>query len=206
MAFNDIYRLRIYQRMHAQTVINVLHFKEDLPVTGTGAAALALDFRDSMGVALRGRACTELFFDYIEVQRIIPWGDTPMTAVFTPATAGTVAGTGPTGAIAEVFTLFTGQIGRRKRGRIYLSGLGQSRMIAGSTTVGQQTNSQTLAVALMNRYCVVPYTSSWALGVWSRVLGGQQPPLSTNGFAPVTSITVRTTLRSQRRRQLGVGR
>lgn len=206
MAFNDIYKLRIHQRLHGQEVINVLHFKEDAPITGVGAQALADHFRTYMSPHLLGRACPDLYFEYVEVVPIVPIGEEPRLSLWPADTRGTLASQCQTGTLAEVVTLYTGQAGRRKRGRLYLAGGATINLVAGSWAANQSALTRTFATELAETYCVVPYATSWVLGVWSRVIAGPDPPYTTDAFTPVQVLTVRTTVRNQRRRQLGVGR
>lgn len=208
MAFNDIYRLRIWGRLHGQAVCNVLHFKEDVPVGGSGAAALCVDFNTNMAVTMKGRlAATQGYlFEFLECQRLVPYGDVPYIHNWTGTVLGVAGGNCLTGTLAEVLSLYTGQAGRSKRGRIYLAGAVGTEMFQGSWSTTQTARTQLFATALATRYCLVPYATSFVLGVWSRALAGPAPPFPTSAFTPVTSITVRTTVRNQRRRQLGVGR
>lgn len=206
MGFNDIYRLKIHQRLHGQEVINVLHFKEDAPLGGVGAQALADDFRTNMQTTMRARSTNELVYEYVEVIPLIPTGEEPKLSLWPANTLGTLGGGTGTGSVAEVVTLYTGQAGRRKRGRIYLAGGNTGSMIQGQWTLTQTNATTAFITALGNRYAKIPYTTSWVLGVWSRMNGNQHPPYNTAGFTPVQVLTIRTTIRNQRRRQLGVGR
>lgn len=208
MAFNDIYRFRLWGRIHGQAICNVLHFKEDVPVGGTGAAGLCTDFNTNMATTMKNRLASSsgYTFEYMECQRLVPYGDVPLIQNWTGGNVGAVGGNCLTGTLAEVLTLYTGQAGRRKRGRIYLAGGVGTDIFQGQWATTQTARTQAFATALATRYCVVPYATSYVLGVWSRVIAGPAPPYTTNAFTPVTSITVRTTVRNQRRRQLGVGR
>ena len=208
MAFNDIYRLRIYQRMHGAQIVNVLHFVEDVNLTGSGPLALANDFVTNMRTTLLARASSNLLFEFVEVQSIVPFSGGPVSVNFPPSSVGTQAGS-LSATLAEVITIYTSRAGRRGRGRIYLTGIDtQSSANVGQGVWGsaQTTRTQTLATALATRYMVVPYNSSWALGVWSKAIAGPTPPWPTSAFVRATALTVRTIMRTQRRRQVGVGR
>lgn len=210
MAYNDIYRLRIYQRLHGGQVVNVLHFVEDFTVAGgTGAQALANDFRDNMLSTMRNRCSAQLTFEGVEVQSIVPFSGAAVYAAWPANTVGAQSGNCISGTLAEVITIYTSRAGRRGRGRIYLAGT-QTALIGGSNfgnwATSQTTTTQAFATALATRYMNVPYATSYALGVWSRVLAGPTPPWPTSAFVRANSLTVRTTVRNQRRRQAGVGR
>lgn len=209
MAFNDIYRLRIYQRMHGAQVVNVLHFVEDVAVGGgSGAQALANDFVTNMRAPLIARACNQLAFEYVEVQSLVPFSGAPATTNFPGGTVGTVFGTSASATLSEIITIYTSRAGRRGRGRIYLAGANTTSDIPvqGVWASGQTTKTTALATALATRYMQVPYTTSFVLGVWSKVLAGPNPPWPSSAFVRASALTVRTTIRTQRRRQVGVGR
>lgn len=208
MAFNDIYRLRIWGRLHGQAVCNVLHFLEITPGVGNRAPLLCTDWNTNMSTTFRGRIANTngTIMEFLECQRIVPYGDVPHIHLWTGTASGTLAVTCGSGSLAEVITFYTGQTGRRKRGRMYLHGGGSNAMSLGQWTSTQTTATQAFATALIARYAVTAPPAEFRLGVWSRVIAGPAPPFTTDAFAPVISATVRTTVRNQRRRQLGVGR
>jgi hypothetical protein len=196
----------VHCRLHAGEVINVLHFVDESGVIVNGAQVLADDFRDNMGTTLRARAGAEMAFEFVEVIKIVPYGDGPVIASWPASTNGTNGSGCNTGTLCEVITLSTGKIGRRYRGRIYLSGVIISALNNGLFTATQTTKTQAFATALINRYGGLSPTRTFGLGVWSRLLAGPDPPWTTDAFTRVTSATVRNVIRNQRRRQLGVGR
>jgi hypothetical protein len=205
VALNDIFRARIHCRLHGAEVLNVIHFVDDF-LAPNGAMDLAVDLRDQLGPTLRGRASNEMLFEFVEVVKLVPYGEGPVTAPWPANTLGTVAGTSPSGTLAEVITIYTSQIGRRHRGRMYLAGLVGSRISSGSAASAQTTATQALATAMATRYIGQTHLSAFTLGVWSKVIAGPDPPWSTDAFTRATSLTVRTLIRNQRRRQIGVGR
>lgn len=208
MSFNDIYRLRVWARLHGQAVCNVLHFKEVTALPGSGAAVLCADFNTNLGTAWKARNASSSgpLMEFLECQRIVPYGDVPHIHLWTGGTTGTATGTSYSGTVAECVTLYTGQAGRRKRGRIYFAGGVGNDMAQGQWTSAQTTRTAALMTALLARYGEPAAPSQFMLGVWSRVIAGPDPPFNSDGFAPVISSTVRTTVRNQRRRQIGVGR
>lgn len=208
MAYNDIFRLRIWGRLHGQAVCNVLHFVQIGPLVTNEASILCTDFNTNMATTWKGRvaATNGLLTEFLECQRIVPYGDVPHIHNWTGGQVGTVVGSCVSGTLAEIITLYTGQAGRAKRGRMYLAGGHTGDMVSGQWTSTQTTRTAAFAAALLGRYCTAPIPSDFRLGVWSRVIAGPAPPFNTDGFAPVISATVRTTVRNQRRRQLGVGR
>lgn len=208
MPFNDIYRLRVYQRLHGSQVVNVYHFVQEDPTPATGALELASDWVTNMRATSIARASNELLFEYVEVQSLVPFSGGPVTVNFPASTIGTVVAPCHSATLCEVITMYSSRAGRRGRGRMYLAGAPtQSTSIsAGTWLSAQTTRTQTFATAVATRYMVVGHPSGFSLGVWSRVLAGPDPPFSSDGFVRASALTVRTIVRTQRRRQVGVGR
>jgi hypothetical protein len=208
MAYNDIYRLVVHCRLHGQEIINKLHFVQDGVNPGNQSQVLADDFRTNMDTTIRARCHPDMKFEFVEVQCIVPFGDGPAVSNWPANTAGTgsAAFAAAPGMVAEVITIYTGQAGRRKRGRLYLAGMTSGNVVSGSLSAAQTTATTALATALMTRYGQPAGVNSWRMGVWSRLIAGPAPPWTTDAFAPVSGLAVRTIARTQRRRQIGVGR
>jgi len=208
MPFNDIYRLRVYQACHGAQVVNVMHFVQDDPIPTRGALELAQDYLTNMSTSMRGRASQNVSFQYVEVQSIVPFVGGPAIVNFPGGTTGSVSGSAVSATLAEVITIYSQRGGRRGRGRLFLpppetSGASAS---GGLWLPAQTTKTTAFAVALAARYIDATKPIGWALGVWSKASGPQFPPWTTSQFARATGLTVRTTIRTQRRRQVGVGR
>jgi len=161
-----------------------------------------------MATPLRNRASNQMLYELVEVQSMIPFSGGPVTANFPASSFGVLAQNPASATLCEVMTIYTSRGGKRGRGRIYLP--------AGSTAAAdvsngvwlapQTTRTVALATALGNRYLNPLGSLQFRMGVWSRVIGGQTPPFTSDGFVRATALTVRTIVRTQRRRQVGVGR
>jgi hypothetical protein len=206
MALNDIIRLRIHCRIHGGEVLNILHFVDDTGISGDGAQDLCNDFRTNMEATMRARASTDTFFEYIEAVKIVPYGEGPRTSIWPSSIAGGVATTTPSATLCEVLTIHSAQIGRRHRGRMFLAGIAPAAMLSGQVTPAQTTRTSAFATALATRYMVAGHPSQFTLGIWSKTIAGPDPPWPTSAFTRATALTVRTIIRNQRRRQVGVGR
>ena len=208
MPYNEIYRLRVYQTLQGGQVVNVMHFVQDDPVPTRGPLELANDFITNMTTTLKARAFAGVTFNYVEVQSIVPFSGGSVIVNFPGGTIGGVAGSCASGTLSEVMTIYSERGGRRGRGRLYLpsSDTSATNASGGSWTAAQTARTQTFATAFYNRYIAATKPIGWALGVWSRASGPINPPWATSQFARATGLTIRTTIRTQRRRQLGVGR
>jgi hypothetical protein len=208
MAYNDIFRLRVYQTMHSAQVVNVMHFVQDDPLPSRGAQELANDFVTNMTATIKARTVGACTFNYVEVQSIVPFSGASAITAFPGGTVGTVGGQSASATLCEVLTIYSERAGRRGRGRLYLPSSDSSTAGAsvGAWLPAQTTRTQAFATALFNRYIIAGHPIGWVLGVWSRASGPVLPPWTSSQFARATGLTVRTTIRTQRRRQLGVGR
>lgn len=119
-----------------------------------------------------------------------------------------------------VSTFYTGLSGRRRRGRLFLSGIPESYQGDGRLTTAAMTAITTAWTATMAAYGPTGTSLLWTLGVWSHTtasgctartappwgLENTAAPAPENAFNPVTVITPRSIIYTQRRRTIGRGR
>src|SRR6186997_1271811 len=122
MPFNDIYRLRVYGRMHGAQIVNVMHFVQDDPLPTQGGLQLAQDFVTNMAATLRARCVNQMLYEYVEVESIVPFSGGPVQVNFPGGSVGTSAGSSVSATLCEVISIYTSRGGRRGKGRIYLPG------------------------------------------------------------------------------------
>lgn len=104
---------------------------------------------------------------------------------------------------AVVFSLGTALKGRSYRGRFYLPGVCEGSTLAGALTAAATTNYLTISAQLLAVFGPSGSNANWRLAVISRYLNGVErvTPVGT----PVTSVTLNTTIYTQRRRVAGYG-
>jgi hypothetical protein len=120
---------------------------------------------------------------------------------------------------AMVTTLQTGITGRRRRGRSYMFGLGETQQNEGFWASTYTTAIQTAWNTFLGLYGANGTSPEWELGIWSeRIATGcvrnpvtgehehPDPPQPELAFTPVVSALVRSTVFTQRRRTRGHGR
>jgi hypothetical protein len=209
MAANDVYRVVIRGRLFGSEIDNVLWFRERAGSSvgaGNNSAALAANVRTGIDTVWRAPSTTSMGFEAVQATRMVPYGDGPYEDAWAANTVGGGgSGTAIHPATAAVLTLYTSKIGRSRRGRIYYCGINGTQAASGLWGSTIMTQLTAIATTLTARYGVGG-SQSWELGVWSRKLAGPDPPFDPTAFEPITSIAVRAQLRSQRRRQVGVGR
>src|SRR6185295_12710892 len=102
MPFNDVYRLRLYGRLHGSQIVNVMHFVQDEPLPTWGALQLAQDFVTNMRPSLIARVTSAFTYDYVEVEPIVPYSGGPVSVNFPGGTVGTRSGACNTATLCEV--------------------------------------------------------------------------------------------------------
>jgi len=209
MAANDVYRVVIRGRLFGSEIDNVMWFRERAGSSvgsGNNSAALAANVRTGIDTNWRAIASTSMFYEAVQATRMVPYGDGPSEDAWAANTAGSAgASTAVHPQSAAVLTLYTSKIGRSRRGRIYICGMPGTNAASGLWSAGTITGLTAIATTLTTRYGPSG-SQSWELGVWSKKLAGATPPFTASAFEPITSIAVRSQIRSQRRRQVGVGR
>jgi len=194
MAVNDVYSVVLRQRMHGQTILNVLHYRE--VVTGTGPAGLNLaqDIATVIIPLMKPLQSSDLVHESVVVQKIYPLPPSnPITNV-TAAGPGTDIGNALPTSVALVITKRTNFAGRKYRGRVFVCGIPEDTEVQSAIAPGKVAAFQALADSLaLNKG-----TSGWTYSpvIWHR---------STKTNDDVTSCLIRPNIRNQRRRQVGRG-
>ena len=230
-AIGDVYRMQVVGQLGGQQILNNYHFTTDTATyTPADFTALATDCKELW------RALQNPAFTYRSWRATQLWGTevTPIAAecradgglVFEGNYTSLTSGSGGASdylppQCAFVWTLNTGQIGRRRRGRIYVAGWGEGDQTNGQWTPTMLTASLAAMTTFTNKYMGDTSTSPvFRWGVWSqRVATGcvrrKEPPFDFHNietpnygdaFRPITGVVQRSTVFSQRRRVVGVGR
>lgn len=232
MAIDDTYRLTVRMTWLGQQFINTYAFNAiaETAVTNADATALAVDAKD----AFRAINIPTVTYSSWRLTQLRGTGVTPVQGecrteggqAFEGLYTTNTAGTGSSGdalppQCALVITLNTGFIGRRRRGRLYVPGFAETDQAAGTFTGTLITAATTAWNVFFNKYAgATPTSPLWRLGVWSyRIATGcvpgpppnfghvqVDPPNLADAFRPCTAYALRSTVYTQRRRVIGVGR
>jgi len=195
VAVNDIYSLIVRGRVHGQATMNVFHYRVNVDGDADDADGLVGAFRTNAENYWLQCCSAEWELTGYICQKIHPL---PVLSAFTQEigfSPGLVEGNSLPSSVAVVMTKRTGMGGRRGRGRVYMPGVPASF----------EDNSEITDAALQTYDALgarldTPLTS--AIGgvyvpiLWNRVLS---EALTIIQYVP------RTTLRNQRRRQVGRG-
>lgn len=230
MAVGDVYRLTILATLLGSTHMNTYAFrmKSTPDPTSADVDALAVDMA-AIAKARQVSACTWNTWTLHQL-----WGS-DMTTIQDECRrdgAKILIGNFPAGhngsqvsteilppQCAEVVTLGTGIAGRRRRGRSYLFGFSEAEQQSGVWTSTNQSVIQGQLATVLGEYGPAGTSPVFQLGVWSErrasgcwVPPGQkkavnvETPHPEDAFTAVTGFTLRSTVYTQRRRTLGVGR
>lgn len=196
MAVNDIFRVNVIQSLHGQTIINTLHYRQSTADAdeANNASGLANLVATNLVPVMKALQSAELSHTGVTAQKIWPL---PVKVGFlntTGAGPGGVAGDSLPTSVAVVISKTTQFAGRKYRGRAYIAGVPVSHESNSALAAGVIPNWLTLSAEMDNFYFVG--TDTWQPTIWHK---------STSTFDDVTTCFLKTFLRNQRRRQLGVG-
>jgi hypothetical protein len=195
MALNDIYRATVLQTLDGQAMMNVLHYRLSTVGSGNVQDALAAIMDSTIGAALKAHLPDDVFYESVTAQKIYPLPVTFPSVNGTTSGFGTVAVTAFPTEVCAVITKRTALAGPRRRGRAYISGLGSTYVTesmlnaTGQTEIGPIGTAMTQVLNGANGNVFTPI-------IWHRDL---------LTYDDVTGVVIRTTLRAQRRRQVGRG-
>jgi len=195
MAVNDIYRVVMTGQLHGQTILQTLHYRVDANSGPNDQAQLASRADAVIGLALKQNLSDEYAYQSATVQRIYPGIPTYPVVVGTTAGAGAVNTPSLPTEVCAVFTKITGFAGPRYRGRAYISGL-PTTYVTDSVLNGVGVAAVAPIAVSMTQQLSFVGGASFTPILW-------HDPSAT--YTDVTQRITRTTIRSQRRRQVGVG-
>jgi len=205
VATGELYQVTLTGLYQGQTIENVLMFRAR--TSGVTDAQIAGDLKTFWDL-LRPVIQHDYVLTYMAVKRMTP---TQLDTFFVPATAGHEAGAGTGGGvnstIAAVITLRTGTAGKSHRGRMYLApdDSGNCDTDGCRLSSGGLANYVTAFTNIKNLVDDATGTALYvALGIYSRLIGGQNP-FTVAGWQAVTQFVTQPILGNQRRRRLGRG-
>jgi len=187
------FRATLMAQHMGQAHQNVLHFQKSGAVT-LDASNLANDLKDYWCQIWKPGVASNFTYTNIHVQQLGSTDPPFDLAVSITGTGSAEAGTLPF--MALNIRLQTAFGGRHGRGRFYHAGLNPGHLSYGVIQPSIVTYFTGICTSLMARYGPTG-ASDFQIGVMSRV--------ASSTFHPVTSMTVDTIPRVQRRRNIGVG-
>jgi hypothetical protein len=207
---NDIYQLRVKGQIDAQETNNVLHFR---CASGAGdddvLTHLVLVLMNCFVTHLIPVLPQNAFLNSIIWKKVSPALGPETETPFTPSQQGAGDDQALPSFCSAVFSIRTAVGGRSHRGRMYLAGIPESQTTQSSLTSGDPYYTALLAFAACVVASFIPGdpvgTHSWAMGVYSRKIGGSHFPYGGNGFTPMTSFVPHTEIGTTRSRKVGRG-
>lgn len=212
MPSGDVYKVRTRGTLRNQQVEFGVHLVQ------TGATGSVQDIAASWVAEIMPLvlAATSAAVNWNEVvvsdtKTVAEGGTESFTLALTQPNPGLVAGDALPGQDTIVVSLRTGLKGARRRGRFYLPGVSEASQAEGLLGAPQLAAVQALGQALIDTYGPGGSTPQYGLRIWSpEKLTFPEPkpqkPRVGVQITPVTGYIVDQTIRSQRRRQAGVGR
>jgi hypothetical protein len=229
VAVGDVYRLTLQAVCLGQTYLNTWAFtmKSSPDPTNADVLTLANAFKE-MARAQQANIVTYQTWTFRQLYggSVVPIqdecrrdGGLVLTGNVSGGTTGSVVSDMLPPQCAMVWTIGTGLAGRRRRGRSYIYGLGESAQANGTWATATMTSFTTALNTIYGLYGSAGTDPQFLLGVWSeRTATGCElrgsPPALVNvetphpelAFNMSTGYQLRQTVYSQRRRTIGVGR
>jgi hypothetical protein len=209
MALNTVFKLRTRGHLFNQQVEFGVHIQQVL--SSGGAQDLAGSWTANVMPLVFAATSASVNWDELVISDVSPGTDLTIHFGFTQPNPGLIAGDCLPGQNAVVVQEHSLVKGRRHRGRFYLPGIAES-----GTTNALLTGSQSTAIANLASQLIVFYgpagtQTSYRLVIFSPPTPPfkpkKQPPVHTDTLiTPVNNATVDSTIRTQRRRMIGVGR
>jgi len=209
MAVGDILKLVIHLRHNGNTYTPGMHFQ--VAEANQNQATLISSWRGTcespMLNAMSG-SVTLVSYDAIDVR---PGLLATRKEELSPPANGFITGDMAPPQDCVLFTFQTGAKSSRARGRVYWPGLAESHQIAGLLEAGGSGAWTVLVTAITANYLGTTPVSGLRLVNFSpEALTAPPPPPAFKPrvgdmITPVTNVVLDTVVRSQRRRQVGVG-
>jgi hypothetical protein len=199
MAVDDVYEIIVKGTCAGQGILNVFHFIDH---AGTGDLADWVDHWENTGAPdvdteYTGVLCNDWNPSEYLLTKVSPLPRGPQFSISAdmPSGARLSSLALPTAAVIKWLTASGGRSGR---GRTYLGPLGNQNSADGLLDATYQAFVQAFVDAMKRVFCAAgaDYDGHWEFCVYSRLLDLAQPVLDG---------VVRAELKTQRRRQIGVG-
>lgn len=203
MAVGDVVQVNILGTLVGQLIEYVLHFRAKNGTATIPGLVTDLQAGALKDLVTQGKS-DGLVFAQLKLTSLVPYGTAPAFVTLSPNWPGLSAGDPLPPQCAQVVTKYTGLIGRRRRGRLYLAGGREADQAGGVWAAGNVTAVQGYADALLAVFGTGG-SSNWQLAVWSRVVAGAAPPFNATAAEIVQSLLVRNLVETQRRRAIGRG-
>lgn len=211
MAAGDTYELSIRATCLSQQIVATHHLRA--MAAGDLSVAIPTAWNTTCKASWLAQLPAAYSLVILACRQINPAG--PVGVEFTPT--GTIVGTTatqPSSLVAcGVMKWTTAYVGRSRRGRTFYGPLGGDQYTGGNVLAGTKTNMQAYITALLGLWGAAGSDAANArLVIWSRTIagpGGQPIPPAmgdpASASAYVLAGSAQTIVRTQRRRELGVG-
>lgn len=208
MAVGDHFRLALLGGLAGQSIVSVWHYRQSTANTSAvnDVTSLANAFDDALlsTNALLDPLSHDVGYGIIESRSFPLPGTPPVGFDKKVAYLGSIATPALPPSVAAVIRRRTQYLGRAYRGRIFLAGLAAASVAGGIITAGGVlTDLVTLATAMQTPIFAAAAGSPTFVPELCKVVG--PGPIYSYKANDITSTFVDPTLRSQRRREVGVG-
>lgn len=211
MAAGDTYELAIKGLVQGQQIVTTHYFRAE--AAGDLTALIATDWVTDCKALYRTMQPTDYTMTELFCRQINPPGPAGADLALVAPNGGNAANASGALNAAAVITWTTAYVGRSRRGRSFIGPLQQGGALLGSLAAVEVTNKTNYAAQMLASFgSGGTRAADCRFVIWSHKIAGsfgQNPPPAmgspTSASAYVQGFRVNTIVRSQRRRELGVG-
>ncbi len=204
----DIFKLALVGGLYGQTVVNTFHYRQTTANTSglPDVESLAKGFNYVNMADVQAALSTSVQYGTIEARTFNP-PTVPMQGYdYAITAAGIASGVSCPPSVAVVIRKRTGFLGRKHRGRCFWAGVSVNDVVGGQVTSSAKTDHWDDLVTAMAATITHSVAGSPAFQPVIAALDGGiiVAPVGVR-WAAITSCDMDIRLRSQRRREIGVG-
>lgn len=212
MPAGDVYKVRTRGTLRGQRVEFGVHLVQT--TAAGGAQDLAGSWVATIMPLVTAATSAEVNWDDVlvaDTKTVAQGGLESFVLGLTQPNPGLITGDCMPGQNAVVVSWRTGIKGGRRRSRFYVPGISETNHAGGLVTGSQLAAVQALAQGILNAYGPGGAEPDYGLRVWSPEDVTPPPvrpfkPRPGVQITPITSFQIDQRIRTQRRRQIGVGR
>lgn len=209
MAVGDVWKLVIHFTQFSQQIRPGLHFQSNVALA-TGQDLIDA-WKSVAQTAMLAPMAADVSLTGYEAQDKVPGTAATIVENLVTPLPGAQVGAGLPPANGLVFSLKSALKSRRSRGRVYWPGLTEEATASGALIPGFVGGWDSFRAAIAANFVGASPVSGWRLVVYSPE--DLTPPKAPPVFKPrpgtvitaVSTLTLDTVVRSQRRRQIGLG-
>jgi hypothetical protein len=205
MPIGSIYRVNFNFIVFGQKCMMTWHMRNMNGAAGSGPQALSQLLLDVPAAQFRAIMSSSSSLTTIEVIEITGSNPPAYTRAVAPINAGGVAGAALLSETAVIWLLRTATAGRKGTGRMYFGAVPANTILDGYLTSSGFSGHNVRRANCLAVFGASGSNATYKWVVYSKKLGGLNPPIGTTAWNVITGVDVDKKIASRRTRKIGVG-